>query len=248
MFIVKLPSALVRSFFAPVIEKISACLDGLRRNPSLVGLKYVFMVGGFSACSLLQAAAKASLDGDGCRVIVTLRPDVAIVKGAVLCANNADVFTTRKARLTYGMRVLRLYNSSNPEHAKRRPVIPIMGDDEMERISCFSRHVNVGDDIPLHHACPKQSYSPIRESQTAISITILASHKENIEFPDKGSTFPLGQVTVPVDMTADYADRGVAVQFVFGGTELSVHCFAATTGAEVGNVDVELVQEAIMGG
>ncbi|CAN0516935.1 unnamed protein product, partial [Scytosiphon promiscuus] len=95
-YIVKLPSCLVRTFFEPVINKISACLDDLKCNPSLTDLKYVFMVGGFSASPLLQAAARATFDEEGHRrVIVALRPDVANVKGAVLYAKNTDMFATR---------------------------------------------------------------------------------------------------------------------------------------------------------
>ncbi|CAN0043200.1 unnamed protein product, partial [Scytosiphon promiscuus] len=97
-----LPSPLVRSFFAPVIDKITACLDDLKGDSSLRDLKYAFLVGGFSSSPLVQAAARTSLEGDECKVIVAVKPEVAIVKGAVLFANDSKTFRTRKARLTYG--------------------------------------------------------------------------------------------------------------------------------------------------
>ena len=103
-YIVVLPSPLVGSFFAPAVKKISTCLGELRRNKSLAGLKYVFLVGGFSASPLIQAAARAELHGEGCVVLAALRPEVAIVRGAVPFANSAKTFVTRKARLTYLVR------------------------------------------------------------------------------------------------------------------------------------------------
>lgn len=104
-YLVVLPSALVESFFAPTVKNIVSCLGDLKRNQALAGLKFVFLVGGFSSSPIIQAAARAELHGGGCVVLAALRPEVAIVRGAVLFANNAKTFTTRKARLTYGVLV-----------------------------------------------------------------------------------------------------------------------------------------------
>ncbi|CAN0265886.1 unnamed protein product, partial [Ectocarpus fasciculatus] len=220
---VTLPSALVRSFFAPTIDNISACLDGLKHDSSLTDLKCVILVGSFSESPLVQAVARAALDSHGCRVIVPLRPAVAIIRGAVLFANNVEVFTTRKARLTYGVDVLDLYDGSDPEHVSRRKENPVFGDEQKEMISIFSKHLKVGDDVPIGHACRKKRYTPIQKTQDAMTMEILASHKKDIRFPDEGACFPVGEVTVPLDMALSYDDRGVDVQFVFGGTEVSVN-------------------------
>lgn len=155
---------------------------------------------------------------------------------------------TRKARLTYGVRSNLLYYESDPKHVKRRPIIPIVGDDDKERIPCFSKHITVGDDIPVDCACPTKRYTPLRKTITSIGITVLASYRKDVRFPEKDTTFPLGKVTVPMNMATDYDDRRVGVKFAFGGTEFSVHCFDAATGAEVGNVSLELMQEAIKAG
>ncbi|CAN0538136.1 unnamed protein product, partial [Scytosiphon promiscuus] len=97
----------------------------------------------------------------------------------------------------------------------------------------FSEHVKLGDDIPPDSACPRVRYFPLTKVQNAVTIPILASHRMEVRFPDEDITFPLGKVTVPVDMAIDYDDRGVDVEFDFRGTELSANCFAAATGDEV---------------
>lgn len=198
----------------------------------------MFLVGGFSGNPLVRAAARASFDGHGCRVIDVLRPDVAIITGAVLFADNVEVFTTRKVRLTYGVRTLGLHDGSDPEHVSRREKYPYFDQDHQEQIPMFSGHLKAGDDVPLGHICPKQRYCPILQTQDAVTMTILASHKKDIRFPDEGNYFPMGEVTVPLDITLSYDDRGVDVEFVFGGSEFSVHCSAAATGANVGNIQV----------
>ncbi|CAM9999887.1 unnamed protein product, partial [Hapterophycus canaliculatus] len=160
-FFVDLPPALVRSFFAPTIKKIAACLRSLKRNPSLKELESVFLVGGFSSSPLIENVARTVLDGHGCAVVPVLRPDVAVVRGAVLFANNAEVFNSRVARLTYGVKSTRKFESHNPEHVRHRSKNLFFDEDGKELIRYFSAHVRAGDDIPLNGTFPMTSYSPL---------------------------------------------------------------------------------------
>lgn len=232
----------MKSFFAPTIAKIATCLKNLKAQSALRGLKSVFLVGGFSSCPLVEAAARAELESEACSVIVALRPDVAIVRGAALFANNPLAFE-RKARLTYGVKCTNTYEPSNPEHIKRRSKSPSFNADGKEVIAVFSPHIKVGESIPSQGACPRRSYSPLLPHQTMVSFEILASHKKDIEFPDKDATFPLAEVRVQLNMTEDFNERGVEVEFIFGKTEFSINCFRKTTGEKVGNVELSLVQE-----
>lgn len=244
-FIVVLPSSLVRSFFATTISNIVSCLNHLRRNESLGGLKYVFLVGGFSSSPLIQNAARGVLASEACAVVVAIRPDVAIVRGAVLFANNGEAFTTRKARFSYGVRSTAVYNSGDPEHVRRKAECPLLVDrNGKERIPSFSCHLEVGEDVPQGDgACPTQSYVPLDTNQSIVTLEVLASRRADVKFPDKDVTFTLGNVTVPVDRSQAFEDRGVSVQFVFGGTEISVNCFRTQTGERVAQAVLSLVQE-----
>ena len=225
--LVVLPSSLVNSFFEPTIANIANCLRDIKRDPRLGSLQRVFLVGGFSSSPLIQVAARAELEAGGCAVVAALRPDVAIVRGAVLFANKAEVFTTRKARLTYGVVSCTRYNGLNPEHVRRRSASPHFGEDGKERIDIFSSHIKVGEDIPHDGVCPVQAYSPIDSTQSEICFRILASHRSDTMFPDEDSTFPVGQLTVPVDMTTTFTRRGVKVSRGSGGNS------AQTGGAQV---------------
>lgn len=238
-YIVVLPSALVESFFAPALKNIVTCLGDLKRDKNLAGLKYVFLVGGFSSSPLIQAAARSALHGDGRVILIALRPEVAIVRGAVLFANNTKTFATRKARLTYGVRASDLYDSANPEHVRRQH-LQLAGAG---RIATFSCHAKIGDDIPLGGACPRQCYGPVSMHQSSIEIEVLAGRETDIGYPDKDTTFSVGKVSVPLDMGVGFVHRAVEVQFVFGGTEFSVNCFRQTTGEKVGTAVLSLFQE-----
>lgn len=247
-FFINLPSLLVRSFFAPAIAEIENCLRDLKVKPCLSDLKSVFLVGGFSSCPLIEATARAELERDGCAVIVALRPDVAIVRGAALFANNPFAFE-RKARLTYGVKTTGFFDPSNQDHTKRRSLCHIRDVLGRVLIETFSSHIKVGENIPANGTCPRHSYSPLLPSQTMVTVQVLASHKKNIMFPDDDVTFPLAKVEVELDMTEDFLERAVEVEFIFGKTEFSMNCFRKTTGEKVGNVQMSLVQEVqeIMG-
>ena len=225
-FIVVLPSSLVRSFFEPTIANITNCLRDMKGDELLGDLRYVFLVGGFSSSPLIQAAARAELELEGCAMIAALRPDVAIVRGAVLFANNAKVFTSRKARLTYGVVVNMDYDRRDPEHVRRRST-SFRSFGKAKMIPIFSHHINVGEDIPQDGVCPVQVYYPNSPWQLEARVDILASHKKDIAFPDEDSTFPIGNVLVPLDMdmAASYHDRGVKVGPVTGQQRLQCSSF-----------------------
>lgn len=108
----------------------------------------MFFVGGFSSSPLIQDAARGVLARDGCAGVVAVRPDLAIVCGGVLFANNAEAFTTRKARLSYGVSSSIVYNGGDPEHVRRRPEFPLVDRNGKERTATFSCHLKVGDDVP----------------------------------------------------------------------------------------------------
>lgn len=231
------------SFFSPTIERIGTCLWKLKQADALRHLSNVFLVGGFSSSPLIQAIVREKLHGDGCNVVSALRPDVAIVMGAVLFANNTPVFSSRKARLTYGVTSTTAYDRDDPAHVNnysqhRAPV----GLNGKERIRIFSRHIAAGDDIPQGGACDAKAYRPVFPSQSSIIISILASSKKDIEFPDKRECFMVGEITVPMDTDIPFDKRGVKVHITFGGTELSVTAISMSTG-EKKELNLSLVQE-----
>ena len=243
-FMIVLPSRVVNSFFSASIKRIGTCLEDLKNNDAIRTLSYVVLVGGFSSSPLIASTVKDKFHRDGCAVITALRPDVAIVRGAVLFANNAAVFHTRKARLTYGVKVFGHYNKNDPGHVEHFPKHKgEPGEDGKPRIAVFSRHLVIGDDVPEDGGCQPHSYSPLRSDQPTITFNILASHLRDIRFPNEDECFKLGDVTVPLGMSVPFASRSVQVQFNFGGTEFSVTGVDKATG-EKKQVTLNLIQEA----
>lgn len=242
-FTVLLPSWLVKSFFVPSISAISECLRRLKNDSALSSMRYVFLVGGFSSCPLVQDVARKELGGDGCIVLNATRPEVAIVQGAVLFPTHSRAFRTRKARLTYGIRSTAMYDHNNPAHVKRRSSCLRVSQGQPEMIPVFSAHIRARDDVPSDGVCKVNSYSPLSPSQGMMRIEILASDQSDVGFPDERSCFIVGWTIVAVDRQKSFEQRGINVQFMFSGIELFVSCFQKDTGERVKYETFTIIQD-----
>lgn len=223
-FNVELPAEVVNTFFSPTIDKIADHLRRIRDSTELRGLHRVFLVGGFSRCVLLQRAARAVLHRDGCSVEIVHKPDIAIVKGAVLFHSKFSMFTTRKARLTYGVGCSQVYDNRDPEHRRLRDAGKTYTDDAGKtRVSkVFDAHVVIGQDIPSDGVLEMRRYDCSKVATTTFQFGICASTKKNPRFIDEEGCIEIGEAAVPADMTVPLKDRGCRIQFTYGGTELLV--------------------------
>lgn len=109
------PAEIVRGFFKPVLDSI--CTH-VARLVAAHPVKYIFLVGGFAESQILQEAIKTRFSSANRHVIVPVRPGLAVLRGAVQFGQNQDVFSTRVARFTYGIRCSEEYDPTNPVHAR----------------------------------------------------------------------------------------------------------------------------------
>lgn len=228
-----LPPTLVTSFFAPTISSIRGCLESITSSLASDNLLRVFLVGGFSRCRLLQQVVYDVVGHD--RVLLAHEPDLVIVKGAVLFHSMPEVFVSRKARLTYGVGTSRPYDSNDPEHARRhRAGKSFKDDDGCTRINdCFSRHIAVGEDLPMDGVFKKEPYFSVYRCQEDVAFSIYATTKEDAMFVDEEGCFKLGHGSVALDMHMPFKERCARVQFTYGDTEMTVKFFHAKADREL---------------
>ena len=116
-----MPAAFVRDFFKPNFMKIAShCQSLIEANP----VDFIFLVGGFAESELMQATVKSQFASAATKVIVPVRPGLAVLCGAVRFGKNQDVFASRVARFTYGIALANKYNASNPSFNFDRPLTP----------------------------------------------------------------------------------------------------------------------------
>ncbi|CAM9650836.1 unnamed protein product, partial [Hapterophycus canaliculatus] len=152
-------------------------------------------------------------------------PDTAIVKGAVMFAEKATMFNSRKARLTYGNRFGVPFNDKDPEHRRRRDKGGIFINESGAAYinGGFDVHISIGDDIPADGVLTRRSYIPLSLDKTRTSVSIYASRSRNPKFADEDGCFEVGEVSFGLDTTKKTVeDRSYRVELAFGGPELTV--------------------------
>lgn len=235
-FVVTLPSRLVISFFEPTLDKIAEALREMKRDPALRNLHGVYLVGGFSRCPLLREVVRAELEAPSCRVVQAHQPDLAIVKGAVMFAESAMLFNSRKARLTYGQRCTIAFDGTNPEHRRRRDAGEVTANDAGDKVvdKAFKAHIRIGDDVPANGALYQQRHVPLTLAQSQSSVQIYASFERYPRFIDEEGCFQVGEVVFDLDMTKKtLQQRAVRVELIFGGSELTVKILHQTEDREI---------------
>lgn len=77
---VLVPLSKILHFFRPVVDKIVKHVsDLLARDP----VDYILLVGGFAESKILMHRVKNAFENSNTRVVVPLRPSLAVVRGAV---------------------------------------------------------------------------------------------------------------------------------------------------------------------
>ena len=171
----------VRAFFRSTFTKITSHCETLIEENRV---DHIFLVGGFAESELLQALVKSHFASSSCKVVVPVRPGLAVLRGAVLFGMNQDVFASRRARFTYGKGGTKLYDSSNPLHKAKgyKDRLNVDGLPEKRVYDTFCPYVKVGDKLPTNHKILKGGFTPIGENQTRITMDIVSTPLGNIDF------------------------------------------------------------------
>ncbi|CAM9625929.1 unnamed protein product [Ectocarpus sp. 8 AP-2014] len=231
---VRLTPELVSSFFEEaMVEIVKAAESVLARQQEI---SVVYMVGGFSASPLLQERVASALQTPGLRVEAVERPGLAIVLGAARYGTSDSTIVSRKARLTYGTKMVNEYNENNPEHTKRMGHARFIDDTlYLDKFSCY---VEKGIDLPVG-TDKEHTFHPVSDDQKEVSFDVCISVRPEAEIEflkDDGVDKKLSilkTVSAPIDTSVAMSKRGVSMQLSFGGTELGIKCTRCSDGHEV---------------
>jgi hypothetical protein len=189
------------------------------------------MVGGFSESRLLQQRMRAEFERpDGPRVVVPLRPGLAVVKGAVLLGLGAWArFASRVARFTYGVDCSYEYNKSDPNHRGREMCLRLEEGVWVTRVSGgFSVIVRQGTKIVPGQVHKGQTMSIADENEDNLPTTfcLYAAKTPHARFLADGDVELIGRFAMPQWKLRDRARLDLS----FGRTEIRGVVINETTG------------------
>ncbi|KAK2462913.1 hypothetical protein APHAL10511_005111 [Amanita phalloides] len=134
---IKLTGKEVASFFEPAVEGIIGVIEE-QCIKSPIPIRAICLVGGFATSDYLFSSLDKHFNGRNLRI---LRPDgylsKAVAEGAVSYHIDHRV-STRVARITYGVEVTDLFDSLDPEHARRRHLFYTCMSGELRIDGVFS--------------------------------------------------------------------------------------------------------------
>ena len=228
------PHSQMEAFFNPVIEPIIQHVSGLLDTHEI---KYVFLVGGFGECKLLQQRVRTEFETGTCKVVVPMRPGLAVVQGAVIYGLSSAAFVSRKARFTYGVNTICGLNEFTPAasfphilaHAREGSTFT---DDSGETLvrNIFSKMLSCGSTITCDEKVTRKGFFAINPNQRSVRLDLYSStapassRLNDMLVIDQGMS-KIGCVTIPVNGREDTVD----VSLQFGTTEIRVEAVNTTT-------------------
>ncbi|XP_078668932.1 heat shock 70 kDa protein 12A-like [Branchiostoma floridae x Branchiostoma belcheri] len=208
----------MRELFLPTLSKIVGQVITVLQKPDVAGIKYLFLVGGFSESPLLQHELRAAV-GQSVRVMIPQDVGLSILKGAVLFGLDPAVIRVRRSALTYGVGILNKF-----VYGKHPPEKLIIKDGVEWCTDVFDTFVTIDQSVAIGDRVTR-SYTPAKHSQSNIVINIYCSEREDVQYITETHVQKCG--TLKLDLTrSDYTvaphRRELQTTMQFGDTEIRV--------------------------
>ena len=233
------------SFFKKIVSKIIGQVKELvAENP----VDYIYLVGGFAESKILQSSVKVEFENRKIflsknptsllpipasllHVIVPMRPQLMVVKGAVLFGlRKGSTIQSRVARYTYGFDCVIQYDEKNPEHKQR----DTQGLTSLEKTprgeiryvnGVFKALVKQGNNIRVSEKHTDEGYTPVGIGQTTCLFDLYSSSSPTARWANDSGMKKIGKVEIPC-----VHGQKTSISMSFGNTEIMASATNTTTG------------------
>ena len=158
-------------------------------------MAYLYLVGGFAESKTLQARVKGSFEKDGLCVIIPVRQQLMVVKGAVLFGLSKGRIKKRRGAIYHGFDTTVLYNPSDPAHARRGS--EIINNKTYVNATMFNCLVKQGDKVQALSTHTSEIRTPVDLNQTSVTFELFSSTDSQAKFIDDLGLERVGAVSVP---------------------------------------------------
>ena len=216
------PSAMY-ALFEPVVREIIYHINDLLRKPDLDGVKFLFLVGGFSESPLLQSEIRNAFQHQ-LRVIIPQDVGLTILKGAVLFGLDPTVVRVRRSALTYGVGVLNTFIANKHPKEKRTTKDGVdWCTDVFDTFVVVDQSISLGETVT-------RSYTPAKSYQTSTVIGVYCSEKEHVMYTTDPGVHRCAQLYLEMPDTTGGRNRELQTTMMFGDTEIKVEARDITSG------------------
>eukprot|EP00771_Trimastix_marina_P002380 gnl/Trimastix_PCT/3512.p1 GENE.gnl/Trimastix_PCT/3512~~gnl/Trimastix_PCT/3512.p1 ORF type:complete len:600 (+),score=70.04 gnl/Trimastix_PCT/3512:266-1801(+) len=216
------------SFIVPSLLKISEHMQNviLAQFPNL---DYIFLVGGFSECDLMQPYLQSTLQDllHTTKLVQPFRPGMAVVQGALLFGQNPAIIVERRARLCYGVKYSTKVEEwmELPEHARF-----FQEGESLYVADLFDKFITVDEPIPIHKSVSRE-FTPLSTSQQNASIELYSTPDPEAQFTRECARVSVPEINIRVAAgDTPLHDRVLKVTLFFGLTNIEVKAEYVPTG------------------
>ena len=208
-------NSIVKSWF---MESVNSIVSEVKRINSRYRLEGIFVVGGFSQCTLLKDALRDEFEQD--KIAFPGNSSLAIVQGAAKYGPNPRALKSRKSPATYGIGTATKFKDG-VHNEKYKFVTESTGEYYCNHI--FAKYVTIDDSLSTDNPFVKV-FIPLEISNTSFSVPVYASTDTDPFYTTEESCVLLDTLIVSLpETTSHIEDREIYITFDFSGPEFLVH-------------------------
>lgn len=215
--------SILEKFYEPVIQKTIEMIKSILQKEKLSGVKTLFLVGGFSQAFPLRKAIMEAFKGFD--VLTPREGELAIMKGAVMFAQNPHLLSARIMARTYGIDINEQFCPDKHPVDKRTSIEGVdFCEDVFDPLVKENEEVKVGEKRTFF-------FSPVHPLQTVARLKFFSTNKAEAAFitdPDVEAENVEFEVISP-DVSKGL-NRKIELDVYFGGTEIKVRAIDVTSG------------------
>lgn len=208
----------ILSFFDPVVKEILDLVDIMIKRSAMKVTK-ILCVGGFSDSKYLIHRIRDHLKTKSIEVICPPDPGAVVLKGAVQYGLKPSIISTRRSRLTYGIRCSQKWDESLPKSRRYWE----NHKNQWWVANVFSKFVEIEEEIKVDRKVLK-NFSPMSSLHKHVLVSLYATKEKFPKFTDNENCYKLGEIRVPlrIDEDMDPDEYLISVSLQFGTTEIHV--------------------------
>lgn len=221
-----LGSDITKKLFEPAISSIIGQIKKILKKSDLADkINYIFLVGGFADCQLLQMEVRKEFE-EKYPVLVPEEANLAVVKGAVMFGQKPNIVTERVLAETYGTDTCMKFERCDPEEKR------IIVEDTSLCSDRFKLLATVGEVVKTDQRKTISGFYPIYKDQTQCTFGFYTTERPNTpRYTDEEGVKQLsGYVTVDCPVRPEKEDRELELNMYFGGTEIKVTAIDVKSG------------------
>jgi hypothetical protein len=230
---VVVPMRLGASFVDDVIADIARELAALLRDPRLVGLTSIFLLGGFANSLRLRRAVEAVGAEHGIRVFTPRTPALAVVQGALQLGMAGSSFVaSRVMPRSIGVGAAAPWSEFRYD-TKRGAVKELCIDGVTRVVNLLHLLVEVGQEVPLDFVA-EITVRPITDEIETVSVEFYATRERGVQYYSDARCALLATLNIPCSgrRMRPRSERGIVLTLRFGRAVVDIVARDLLTGAE----------------